>query len=311
MECRISTLLSGHTVRKAVNKSVPPPITRSYFVGLELENCDLPAPHHGHVLLPSSAPSTSPDSSQDPSAPTIGPILLYALSPTTTRMLIDISSSKTPTKPYLRKHITSLLPSSVQPSFLEAVSEDNPQKVKSMPNSFLPPSVQGQSRSKEGVLLAGDAMNMRHPLTGGGMSVAFNDAVLLTELLGGPGPIPTTFDEKKLSGNDHLHSAEGEEASDGTATPLSTLSSSTSSSLYRDADGNTVCDLHDWWDVRSRLEEWHWKRKGTATCVNVLAMALYTLFGANGESCFMQGTLRALGGAKSTPVLPLICASFR
>ena len=31
--------------------------------------------------------------------------------------------------------------------------------------------------------MVGDAYNMRHPLTGGGMTVAFNDAVLLTELL--------------------------------------------------------------------------------------------------------------------------------
>ena len=32
-------------------------------------------------------------------------------------------------------------------------------------------------------MMLGDAMNMRHPLTGGGMTVAVNDAVLLGELL--------------------------------------------------------------------------------------------------------------------------------
>ena len=31
--------------------------------------------------------------------------------------------------------------------------------------------------------MVGDAYNMRHPLTGGGMTVAFNDAVILTRML--------------------------------------------------------------------------------------------------------------------------------
>lgn len=49
-----------------------------------------------------------------------------------------------------------------------------------MPNSFLPPSLH---QSKPGVLLLGDAFNMRHPLTGAGMSVALNDAMIWRELL--------------------------------------------------------------------------------------------------------------------------------
>jgi 2-polyprenyl-6-methoxyphenol hydroxylase-like FAD-dependent oxidoreductase len=53
-----------------------------------------------------------------------------------------------------------------------------------MPNSFLPPSMQGLSSTPSGLIMVGDAWNMRHPLTGGGMTVAFNDAVLLTEYLG-------------------------------------------------------------------------------------------------------------------------------
>lgn len=31
--------------------------------------------------------------------------------------------------------------------------------------------------------MVGDAYNMRHPLTGGGMTVAFNDAVILSSML--------------------------------------------------------------------------------------------------------------------------------
>ena len=47
-----------------------------------------------------------------------------------------------------------------------------------MPNSWLPPV----PIVKPGVVCLGDAVNMRHPLTGGGMSVAFNDVVLFLEL---------------------------------------------------------------------------------------------------------------------------------
>ena len=48
-----------------------------------------------------------------------------------------------------------------------------------MPNSFLPSA----TNTIPGLVLLGDALNMRHPLTGGGMTVAFNDVVLLAELL--------------------------------------------------------------------------------------------------------------------------------
>ena len=296
-------------VRKFVNPNLPAPIARSYFVGIEIEDCDLPAPHHGHVILPiastssaSSAASTS--SSKSSASPHIGPILLYALSPSSTRMLIDISTTKTPTKAYLRENITPLLPSRIQPSFLRAVSDENPQKVKAMPNSFLPPHVQGGSRSREGVLLAGDALNMRHPLTGGGMSVALNDVVILTELLGGGKPLIPASLKSVSNGHANGHSndhgnGDGSKQGNGYANghsetgsatrqpPMNGKSRNTSKSSSQVEDTHTdiePCELQDWWDVRSRLEEWHWRRKGVATCVNVLAMALYCLFGGEGAS---------------------------
>jgi squalene monooxygenase len=40
-------------------------------------------------------------------------------------------------------------------------------------------------------------MNMRHPLTGGGMTVAFNDAVLMAELLS-PENVPRLDDTKRV-----------------------------------------------------------------------------------------------------------------
>lgn len=68
------------------------------------------------------------------------------------------------------------LPSDCQNSFREAVARG---KFRSMPNSFLPPSEQ----KVPGLLFLGDALNMRHPLTGGGMTVALNDVLLISKLL--------------------------------------------------------------------------------------------------------------------------------
>lgn len=97
-----------------------------------------------------------------------------------------------------------------------------------MPNSFLPSAEQGGRHTKEGVVLLGDSWNMRHPLTGGGMTVAFNDVVMLKELL---------------------------------------------------AD---VDDFSDWRQISHVLHEWHWSRKRFASTINILSVALYDLFGADG-----------------------------
>ncbi|CAG8711765.1 7691_t:CDS:2, partial [Racocetra fulgida] len=71
-------------------------------------------------------------------------------------------------------------------SFREALQTE---RLRSMPNSFLPPS----TNVNGGLIMLGDAMNMRHPLTGGmhqllkdfdrGMTVGFRDVVILSDLL--------------------------------------------------------------------------------------------------------------------------------
>lgn len=48
-----------------------------------------------------------------------------------------------------------------------------------MPNSFLPAATE----IKPGVLLLGDAFNMRHPLTGAGMTVALSDTLMWRQQL--------------------------------------------------------------------------------------------------------------------------------
>ncbi|KAG0320558.1 Squalene epoxidase [Dissophora globulifera] len=138
--------------------------TTSHFVGLVLKDAVLPFPNHGHVVL--ATPS---------------PILLYQISSTETRILIDIpgklpSVSTGALRSYLETIIHPQLPTGVQKPFLRALETE---RLRSMPNSFLPPS----TSSELGIIVLGDAMNMRHPLTGGGMTVALNDVVYLRDLL--------------------------------------------------------------------------------------------------------------------------------
>lgn len=59
-----------------------------------------------------------------------------------------------------------------------------------MPNSFLPAYPQHRAPLARNVLLVGDALNMRHPLTGGGMTVGLSDVVMLSNLLGGSLKLP-------------------------------------------------------------------------------------------------------------------------
>lgn len=51
--------------------------------------------------------------------------------------------------------------------------------------------------------------------------------------------------------------------------------------LLRDLLGS-VSDLSDWRQIRRVLHRWHWDRKPLASTVNILSVALYDLFGADG-----------------------------
>ncbi|MCJ1466852.1 Squalene epoxidase [Pseudocyphellaria aurata] len=142
------------------------PVSRSKFWGLELIDAKLPHALHGHVILTEGAP-----------------VLLYQIGTHETRALVDVPEkvekarlARGGVKGHLREVVLPSLPACVQPSFERALDEG---RLRSMPNSFLPASV----NQMPGIVMLGDAMNMRHPLTGGGMTVAFNDVVLLRELL--------------------------------------------------------------------------------------------------------------------------------
>ncbi|KAI8927450.1 squalene epoxidase-domain-containing protein [Entophlyctis helioformis] len=139
-------------------------IAKSHFVGFVIQNCPLPHKYHGHVVL--AKPS---------------PILLYQIGSNDTRILVDIPG-KLPSigngdmKTYMEEFVGPQLPLAIQPSFYKALKTE---RMRSMPNSWLPPS----QNKTEGVVLLGDANNMRHPLTGGGMTVGFWDVVHLRNAL--------------------------------------------------------------------------------------------------------------------------------
>lgn len=154
------------------------PVIKSKFYALELIDCPLPAPNHGIVVLGEGAP-----------------VLLYQIGTHETRALVDVPnnlSTASAAAGGVRNHIKNVvlpsLPAQIQPSFEKALLEEKG-IPRSMPNSWLPPSTQ----MEKGMVILGDAMNMRHPLTGGGMTVALNDVVLLSELLS-PQQIPNLGD---------------------------------------------------------------------------------------------------------------------
>ncbi|KAL2242162.1 squalene epoxidase 1 [Sesamum indicum] len=137
----------------------------SCFVGLVLENCQLPFANHGHVIL------------ADPS-----PILFYPISSTEVRCLVDVPGQKVPSVSngemanYLKTVVAPQVPHELHDAFVSAVDRGN---IRTMPNRSMPAA----PHPTPGALLMGDAFNMRHPLTGGGMTVALSDIVVLRNLL--------------------------------------------------------------------------------------------------------------------------------
>lgn len=134
----------------------------SHFVGFLMHHCPQRISNHAELVL------------TDPS-----PVLVYQISSDCTRILVDIRGIMPKNlKEHLLDAICPQLPEHIQEPFRDGVING---RVRSMPNSFLPPN----PLERPGVLVLGDAYNMRHPLTGGGMSVCLNDVVIWRQLLKG------------------------------------------------------------------------------------------------------------------------------
>jgi squalene monooxygenase len=139
----------------------------SYFVGLILSGCRLPVAHQACVVLANPSP-----------------ILFYPISTAEVRCLVDVPGLKLPSVQTgaMAEHLRSLaeqVPEVLREAYLEAVEKG---AFRSMQNKLMA----AQPLHQAGALLLGDAFNMRHPLTGGGMTVALHDTKLLCDMLGGP-----------------------------------------------------------------------------------------------------------------------------
>ncbi|KAL6946903.1 Squalene epoxidase [Hanseniaspora vineae] len=184
------------------------PTTGSSFVGMSLYDCKVPAKYNGHVILGDNHM----------------PVLVYQISPKETRILCAYNSPKTPQnlKKWMVESVQPCIPKEIRPSFDEAVKSG---KFRSMPNQYLP----ARQNDVLGLCVIGDALNMRHPLGGGGMTVGLNDVVLLM---------------KKIGDLDF-------------------------------SDRETVLD---------ELLDYHYDRKSYDSVINVLSIALYSLFAADSKN---------------------------
>lgn len=143
------------------------PVAKSRFWGLELHDVELPYQGLAYGLIGRGPP-----------------ILVYRIGSRETRILIDIPNSihdaalvnGSSIHSYIEDTVVPTLPKPIGSGVMCALQTG---RLRSMPNEWLP----DQAVKIPGVLALGDAGNIRHPLTGGGMTVALNDIVLLRDLL--------------------------------------------------------------------------------------------------------------------------------
>ena len=135
----------------------------SYFIGLILKDCEMPFPRHGHVFL---------------SGPT--PFICYPISNNEVRLLIDFPGGQQPKKQLLQEHldanVTPYIPECMLDSYEQALKEGG---FKVMPNHYMA----AKPIIRKGAVMLGDALNMRHPLTGGGLTAVFSDIQILSRHL--------------------------------------------------------------------------------------------------------------------------------
>lgn len=136
----------------------------SQFVGVVLENCTLPFEAYGHIFMSGAAP-----------------FLCYRISDKEVRLLVDFPVDIDMPKGidlqhYMLNNILNYMPKVMHESMRAAVASA---KFKFMPNHYMSP----MACKKTGVVMVGDSLNMRHPLTGGGMTAALTDVMLLSKAI--------------------------------------------------------------------------------------------------------------------------------
>ncbi|KAJ4833976.1 hypothetical protein Tsubulata_027450 [Turnera subulata] len=137
----------------------------SRFIGFIVKTCDLPDPKYGRAIF------TEPS------------IFIYPIGTNEFRCFVNIIGEKIPSissgemANYLKTEVAAQVPPEMRNAFISAIDEKDNIKIAtnlSMPASPCP---------TPGGFLIGDALNLRHPFTAGGMTAAFSDVVLLRDLL--------------------------------------------------------------------------------------------------------------------------------
>eukprot|EP00884_Botryococcus_braunii_P000493 jgi/Botrbrau1/10444/Bobra.0133s0051.1 len=141
-----------------------PAITRTaYQAAVTLTGCDLA--RRNFVQLLAEEPIVS----------------LYPISTTEIRCMMIIPGTSLPSvasgalRDYLTATVAPRLPKDVREAFLRAVQEG---PIRNVQTKCMP----AMQRQRPGAVLLGDALNMRHPATGAGMTVALNDVKLLADM---------------------------------------------------------------------------------------------------------------------------------
>ncbi|KAG5224002.1 squalene monooxygenase [Salix suchowensis] len=136
----------------------------SYSVGLVLEDYDLPYANRAYFILKDTI------------------AIAYPISSNEIRCLVDVPGPKPPSistgemASYLKTVVAPQMPPELYNAFICAIDKGN---IRTMPNRIMPAS----SYPSPGAFLIGDSLNMRHSVTGGGMTVGLSDVVLLRDLL--------------------------------------------------------------------------------------------------------------------------------
>ncbi|CCW61811.1 unnamed protein product [Phytomonas sp. EM1] len=136
----------------------------SNFTGIILKNATLPIEQNGTIFSSKSAT-----------------ILCYRLDPNEVRVLVITKYARLPrlTKfcEWLLEEVAPSLPEGMRKEFIHAVSETS--NIQTVPVAACPPSFP----SIKGYVGIGDHNDQRNPLTGGGMTCAFRDALCLANSL--------------------------------------------------------------------------------------------------------------------------------
>lgn len=164
IEAPLTVVSDGHSSLFRNKLSKPNKEVESYFMGLILKDLNLVEPALGHMIVSGDAP-----------------ILVYPIKSNEYRILVDYPGKKPPrmgqkSLDKFKDDVSKVLPNEMIKAFHTALES---QQVKVMPNHRM----KAQAFRKKGVVLLGDSLNMRHPLTGGGMTACFNDIITLNESL--------------------------------------------------------------------------------------------------------------------------------